>query len=388
MQYRKLNKTGEELSILGFGLMRLPIIDNIPSNIDEEKAVAMIRHAVDEGVNYIDTAYPYHGKGFEGPGMSEPLLAKALKDGYREKVNVATKLPIWMVNSREDMDKFLAHQLERLEVDYIDFYLLHGLNQYLWTKMKELGFEDFLDKALQDGKIRHAGFSFHDRSVEVFKEIVDGYDWSFCQVQYNYMDTDEQAGREGLNYAASKGLGVIVMEPLRGGSLCADLPGEIEEVFNGVHPGRTPTEWALRWLWDQENVTVVLSGMSEMSHVKENLKTASEAKVNVLTKDEQNAIGEAVRILNEKIKVPCTACGYCMPCPVGVNIPDCFYMYNNYFRYEQPSARFHAKCMYSNTTAPSEKADNCIECGKCEDHCPQGISIIEELKAAHEVLSF
>ena len=388
MQYRKLKKSGEELSILGFGCMRLPVIDNVPSQIDEEKAIAMVRHAIDEGVNYVDTAFPYHGDGIGGAGMSEPFLAKALKDGYREKVNIATKLPVWLANSREDMDNLLTQQLERLETDCIDFYLLHALNRGMWLRVKELGFDDFLDNAIKDGRIRHAGFSYHDRSAELFRDIVDGYDWSFCQIQYNYMDTDEQAGKEGLDYAASKGLGVIIMEPLRGGSLSKDLPGEVEEVFNKIYPGRTPTDWALRWVWNHEAVTVALSGMTTMSQVKENLKTAEDSKANALTQDELNAVEEAVAIINKIVNVPCTGCGYCMPCPAGVNIPDCFYLYNNYFRYDQPQARHHTRFMYSNSMDPAKKANNCVECGKCEDHCPQGISIIENLKAVHETLSF
>jgi len=387
MHYRKMGNTGQEVSALGFGCMRLPVIDNNPAMIDEEKAINMVRHAIDKGVNYIDTAYPYHGTGMGGAGESEPFVAKALKDGYREKVSIATKLPTWLVRSREDMDKYLDEQLKRLETDCIDYYLIHTLNAALWGMIQNFDFKDFLDQAIKDGKIKYAGFSFHDTSVELFKEIVDAYDWSFCQIQYNYMDRDQQAGEEGLDYAAKKGLGVVIMEPLRGGSLATNLPDSAESLFQNGKPQRSAADWSLRWLWNDERVGVVLSGMSEMDHVVGNLKTASESSIDSMSKDELNTIEEVTQVIKSKVKVGCTACGYCMPCPVGVNIPECFARYNDYYRYDSLGAKRQNKMMYTAFMAADEKADKCVECGKCEEHCPQGIQIIKELKNVHSELA-
>jgi hypothetical protein len=251
-----MEKTGDKLSILGFGAMRLPQLNG---KIDEERSTRQIRNSIDQGVNYIDTAWPYHG------GASEPFLGRALGDGYREKIKLATKLPQWAVRSREDMDFYLNQQLEKLQTDHIDYYLIHSLDGPCWERIKEFGVADFLDKAKQDGRIVNAGFSFHGNR-EDFKGIVDGYDWDFCQIQYNYLDDKRQAGREGLEYAASKGLGVIVMEPLRGGNLAADPPTEVQAIWQEADVKRTPVEWALRWIWNQPEVTVVLSGMNEESH--------------------------------------------------------------------------------------------------------------------------
>ena len=266
MLYRKLGKTNEKVSALGFGCMRLPIIDGDVTKIDEEKAIEMIHHAIDEGVNYIDTAYPYHGTGMASGGESEPFVGRALKDGYREKVNLATKLPSWLIKTREDMDKYLNEQLERLQTDKIDFYLVHALTKGGWENLKKLGIDEFLNSAIKDGRIRYAGFSFHD-DLDVFKEIVDYYDWSFCQIQYNYLDENFQAGTEGLKYAADKGLGVVIMEPLRGGKLVRDLPEAVTNAFEKAEIKRSPAEWALRWVWNHPEVSVVLSGMNVMDHI-------------------------------------------------------------------------------------------------------------------------
>jgi len=387
MHYRKVGNTGEELSALGFGCMRLPVIGNDPTKIDEEKAIKMIRYAIDEGVNYVDTAFPYHGTGMDTPGMSEPFVAKALKDGYREKVSIATKLPTWLIKSREDMDKHLNEQLLRMETDCIDYYLIHTLNTQLWGAIKDLGFQDFLDQAIKDGKIKYAGFSFHEQSVDLFKEIVDSYDWAFCQIQYNYMDTDQQAGKEGLDYAASKGLGVMIMEPLRGGTLATYLAEDALVAFERVVPERTPADWSLRWLWNHESISVVLSGMTEMEHVVENLKTASGSGIGTMTQKELNAVDNATSILKAKTKVGCTACGYCMPCPAGVNIPACFAKYNDYYLYDSPSSKNQSKMMYMYMMPANEHASNCVECEKCERHCPQSISIIETLKEVHTTMT-
>ena len=384
MLYRKYGKTNEEVSVLGFGCMRLPIIGGDPTNIDEEKAIKMIRHSIDQGVNYIDTAYPYHGTGMGNGGASEPFVAKALKDGYRERVKLATKLPSWLIKTRADMDRYLNEQLERLETDTIDFYLVHTLGSHTWPILKEAGITEFLDQAIKDGRIKHAGFSFHER-VGLFKEIVDYYDWSFCQIQYNYLDEDYQAGKEGLVYAAKKGLGIAIMEPLRGGKLAENLPEEALQFFNQADVKRTPAEWALRWVWNHPEVSVVLSGMATMNHVTENLKVADDAQANSLTAKELYIIDQVKILYKERIKVNCTACAYCMPCPTGVNIPGCFTVYNDYSVFGgAPDTKERYKFTYNFRIGSKALASNCVECGKCETHCPQSIGIRKALKDVQE----
>jgi len=384
MLYRKLGKTNEKVSALGFGCMRLPVIDGDPTKIDDEKAIKMVRHSIDEGVNYIDTAYPYHGTGMTEGGESEPFVARALKDGYREKVNIATKLPSWNIRTREDMDKYLNEQLERLQTDTIDFYLVHGLNKGGWENLKNLGIDEFLNSAIKDGRIRYAGFSFHD-DLDVFKEIVDYYDWSFCQIQYNYLDENFQAGTEGLKYAADKGLGVVIMEPLRGGRLVADLPEEVTKTFEKAEMKKSPVDWALRWVWNHPEVSVVLSGMNVMEHIDENLRIASVASPNSLTEKELEIMDTVKNIYAAKTKVNCTGCQYCMPCPMGVNIPKNFAHYNKYHMLVTPETEGNLKMFYNAFVDASEKADKCVECGKCEKHCPQGIKIRQELKNVKEL---
>jgi len=376
--YRTLGKTNEKVSALGFGCMRLPIIDGDGSKIDDEKAIEMLHHAIDQGVNYIDTAYPYHGTGMGKGGESEPFLSRALKDGYRDKVNIATKLPSWMIKTREDMDKYLNEQLKRLGTDRIDFYLLHALGKDTWENLKNLGVTEFLDSAIKDGRIRYAGFSFHDK-LEVFKEIVDYYDWSFCQIQYNYLDEEFQAGTEGLQYAANKGLGVVIMEPLRGGRIVRNLPESVVNTFDNADIKRSPAEWALRWVWNHPEVSVVLSGMNTMDNVVENVRVASEALPNSLTEKEVEIMDNVKKSFKERIKVNCTGCEYCMPCPAGVNIPRNFSCYNEYSIFVTPATEKELKERY-NSISEAERADKCVECGKCESHCPQAIKIREELK--------
>ena len=380
MLYRKYGKTNEMVSALGFGCMRLPILDKDPTKIDKKNAANLIRHAIDSGVNYVDTAYPYHGTGFTQGGASELFVGEALQEGYRERVKLATKLPSWLIKTRSDMDRYLNEQLQRLQTDHIDFYLVHALNKGVWPKLKELGIGEFLDQAIQDGRIRYAGFSFHDQ-VEVFKEIVDSYDWSFCQIQYNYLDEEYQAGTEGLKYAAKKGLGIAVMEPLRGGNL-VNLPHTVQAVFDQAEIKRTPAEWALRWAWNHPEVSVVLSGMNAMEQVAENLNVAQDALPNSLTAKEAKLIDEAKKLLKEKIKVDCTACGYCMPCPAGLNIPGFFACYNDYSVFDGTPA---ARQLYGIFTKLSTPASGCVACGICETHCPQGINIREELKGVKEL---
>ncbi len=360
--------------------MRLPIIGNDPTNIDEYKAIEMIRCAIDAGVNYVDTAYPYHGTGFTSGGASEPFVAKALKDGYRERVKLATKLPSWLIKTREDMDKYLNEQLERLETDTIDFYLVHSLNANVWPVLKEAGISEFLDQAIKDGRIKYAGFSFHDQAG-LFNEIVDYYDWSFCQIQYNYLDEEYQAGKQGLEYAGKKGLGIVIMEPLRGGNIVR-LPQEAKDVIAQADVKRTPAEWGLRWVWNHPEVSVVLSGMTTMDQVTENIKVAQEAHENSLTIKEIELIDDVKTIFTERIKVNCTACGYCMPCPVSINIPGCFSAYNDYWVFDSTPAAKQRYGIWSKLAAPASK---CVECGKCESHCPQGIEIRKELKNVKEL---
>lgn len=376
MLYRKFGQTNEMVSTLGFGCMRLPLLgEGDPTKIDEEKAINLIRYAIDQGVNYIDTAYPYHGIDMGKGGKSEPLVAKALKDGYREKVKLATKLPSWLIKTREDMDKYLNEQLKRLNTQTIDFYLVHGIDSSTWPQLKEAGVAGFLDQAIKDGRIKYAGFSFHD-NLELFKEIVDYYDWSFCQIQYNYLDENFQAGTEGLKYATKKGLGVTIMEPLRGGKL-VNVPEDVNDIFNQSEIKRTPAAWGLGWILNHPEVSVVLSGMNEMEQVSENIKIASETQANSFTEKEMEVIEKAKKSFVKRIKVNCTACGYCMPCPEGVQIPRNFSAYNDYYMF--------GKSDTYNRFGPKQKASNCVECGKCEEHCPQGIRIPNELKKVKEL---
>ena len=384
MLYRKLGKSGREVSILGFGCMRLPIKNGSQSaadildpakGIDEEKAIQLIHYAMDQGVNYFDTAYPYHN------GKSEPLLGRALQ-GHREKIMIATKLPAWLVKGEDDFDKFLHEQLQRLNTSYLDFYLLHGLGRQTWSRMKELGALRFLDRILSDGRARYVGFSFHDDS-RIFKEIVDGYDWALGQIQYNYLDRDYQAGREGLEYASSRGMGVVIMEPLRGGGLADNIPGELQALWDSAPEKRSPAEWALRWVWNHPEVSTVLSGMNAMAQLKENIKVASEAKPNSLSSQELALIDRVTDTYKEMLKIDCTACAYCMPCPQGVNIPQNFRLYNELAMFQDPEITF---ARYNRFLTPEQRAANCAECGECEERCPQHIKIMDELKQVHPAL--
>lgn len=376
MQYRKFGKCDFEVSALGFGCMRLPFLDGDEGKINEEEAIKLIRHAIDNGVNYIDTAYPYH------KGNSEIVVGKALKDGYREKVKLATKSPVWLVKKYEDFDKYLNEQLEKLQTDHIDMYLLHALSKERWDKLKELNVFKFLENAIKEGKIRHAGFSFHDE-LPVFKEIVDSYDWDFCQIQYNYLDTNYQAGDEGLKYAAEKGLAVVIMEPLKGGKLAKNPPEEVAVLWGKSPVKRTPAEFALRWIWNHKEVTLLLSGMGAMDQVTENIKIADSALVNSLSEEELRLIGQVKSKYNELIKVDCTGCNYCMPCPFGVNIPRNFAIYNESSMYNDLEGSSTA---YNKFMPDKERADICKECGACETKCPQHLPIRQHLKEVHAAL--
>lgn len=378
MLYRKFGKTGEKVSILGFGCMRFPLIGQDSTKIDEEKSIEMMHYAIDRGLNYVDTAYPYHGDGGKDGGMSEPLVAKALKNGYREKVHLATKLPSWLIETREDMDYYLNRQLERLETDHIDFYLVHALDSARWDNLMKLGIDEFLDTAIKDGRIRYAGFSFHDK-LDTFKRIVDDYDWSFCQIQYNYIDEEYQAGKEGLDYAVDRDLGIVIMEPLRGGNLVRSIPDAVQAAFDEADNKKTPAKWALRWIWEQAETHVVLSGMSTLDQVKENMEIAEEGYPNSFTKEEKDIMNRAKTIFRDRIKVDCTGCEYCMPCPYGVNIPGNFARYNEYNLFDDPSLKEGQMKQYQNMP-DDEKASICVECGACVPQCPQNIPIPEKLR--------
>lgn len=384
MLYRKLGKTGCDVSVLGFGCMRFPIIGGTgavdlfdPSKpIDEKAAAEMVRYAVEHGINYFDTAYPYHG------GQSEVFLGKHLKP-YREKVFLATKLPTWLVQGRHDFERLLGEQLSRLKTDYLDFYLLHGLNRQSWAGMKELGALDFLNGVLTDGRIRYAAFSFHD-DVKIFKEIVDSHDWAMCQIQYNYFDRDYQAGEEGLRYAASRGIGVVVMEPLRGGKLTDRIPEKVQSLWDSAPVKRTPPEWALRWVWNHPEVSTALSGMSSMAQLIENIRIAGDAKAGTLSGAELQLIAEVCEVYRSMLQIGCTGCAYCMPCPNGVNIPLNFSLYNDSFMFKDEDLNF---MLYNHMLTPEQRASNCAECSECEDLCPQQIKIPEELKKVHAALA-
>ena len=369
MLYRKIEKTGDELSVLGFGAMRLPSNNG---RTDEKRATEQIRYAIDHGVNYIDTAIAY---------MNEPLVSRALSDGYREKVKIATKIPPWTVNSQEDLVNTFKIQLENFNTDYIDYYMLHALNRSNWDKMLGLNALEFLDKLKADGKIINAGFSFHG-DKETFKEIVDGYDWDFCLLQFNYLDEENQAGLEGLKYAADKGMGIIVMEPFRGGNLTRDIPPEVQAIWDQAETKRTPAEWALRWVLNHPEVTCVLSGMNEEEHIKENLQIADEAEPNSLSTEELELIGQVRDKYRELMKTGCTGCRYCMPCPRGVDIARCFEMYDTSQIF--PGNKRQTQLMYAvglgviHGGKPAY-ASNCIKCGKCEKHCPQELPVMELL---------
>lgn len=371
MLTRKNNKNGDELSILGFGCMRFPMKDN---SIDEARSIAMLREAIEQGINYFDTAYFYNN------GKSETLLGEALSGGYREKVKIATKLPPFMVSKLEGAKKIFETQCTKLKTNYIDYYLLHMLtDRATLDRMISIGVMEWLEQLKQEGTIKNIGFSFHGSKGD-FEEIVKAYPWDFCQIQYNYLDENNQATKSGLQLAHSLGLPVIIMEPLRGGKLVNNLPKQVREEFNSYDEKRTPAEWSLRWIWNHPEVTVILSGMSDEEQLTQNICIASDAKANSLTQEELRVFDRVKKIMLEKTKIPCTACGYCMPCPAGVNIPGCFSAYNDKYLLGDK----HNRLKYLQTLGTLSKrpayASLCKECGKCELHCPQKIEIRKELK--------
>ena len=374
MNYRK-DRYGNDISILGFGCMRFP---RKAGRINMKETEKEIMTAIEQGVNYFDTAYIYPG--------SEATLGEILeKNGVRDKVYIATKLPHYLIKSREKMDSLFAEELKRLRTNHVDYYLMHMLaDTATWERLKTLGIEEWLAEKKKSGQIRQVGFSYHGNS-EMFCKLIDVYDWDFCQIQYNYMDEHSQAGRKGLYYAYEKQIPVVIMEPLRGGKLVKRLPAEAVKLFESYHIKHTPAQWAFRWLWNQKEVTCVLSGMNSMEMVQDNINTASAVEIGELGPEEEALLKQVVCAINAKMKVGCTGCGYCMPCPKNVDIPGTFSAYNR--RYSE--GKFWGLVDYAMSTAirkNSTAASNCIGCGKCEQHCPQHIAIRDNLKEAAKEL--
>jgi len=370
MNCRANNVTGDELSILGFGCMRFPK--------DESKTEQLVLHAIDKGINYFDTAYIYPN--------SEATLGRILaKHNMREKINIATKIPPSLIRKPNDFDKYLNQQLERLQTDYIDYYLIHMVTDVtIWNRLVDLGAEEWIAQKKTEGKIRSIGFSYHGGKDE-FLRICDAHPWEFCLLQYNYLDEDNQAGRGGLQHASSKGMPVMIMEPLRGGRLATDLPKGAIEAFQDAYIQRTPAQWSFRWLWDQPEVTCVLSGMNDMRMLEENIETASTAQIGAFTNEDFKVIARAKQALIDAIKVPCTGCGYCMPCPQGVDIPTCLSSYNNIV-IEGKRAAFGHYVMQTALKSKPHLASQCNRCGRCVPKCPQGIDIPVEMQNAKKAL--
>ena len=374
MEYRN-DKYGNKISVLGYGCMRF---SQKAGRIDMDKAEKELMSAYKAGVNYYDTAYVYPG--------SEVALGTILeKNNIRTKVNIATKLPHYMIKTRENAEKFFQEELKRLKTNYVDYYLMHMLTDVkTWERLKSLGIENWIKEKKESGAIRQIGFSYHGNS-EMFCQLIDAYEWDFCQIQYNYLDEHSQAGRKGLQYAASKGIPVIIMEPLRGGKLVNNLPEKAKKLFANYEVKRTPAEWAFRWLWNQPEVTCVLSGMNSLEMVRENVKNAATAQVGEFTAKEEALLKKVVLAINEKMKVGCTGCGYCMPCPKKVDIPGTFAIYNKrYVDGKNKALMEYVMCTVLRKDSTS--ASNCVGCGKCEQHCPQHIEIRKELQNARKEL--
>jgi predicted aldo/keto reductase-like oxidoreductase len=362
MNYRINPKNNDKLSILGFGCMRFAK--------DEKEVEKQIIYAIENGVNYFDTAYIYPN--------SEAILGRVLSKGYRQRVKIATKMPPYLIKKYEDFDKIFNTELQRLQTDYIDYYFMHMLTDTnIWTRLVNIGILKWIEEKKQKGQIKNIGFSYHGGRDEFIK-LVDIYPWEFCMIQYNYLDENNQAGKSGLQYAAAKGLPVMVMEPLRGGKLVTNLPKEVNEVWNKAHIKRSPAEWAFRWIWNHPEVTLLLSGMNSQEVVEENIRVAKDAEANSFTEQDYELFTKVRNILNEKIKVPCTGCNYCMPRPKGVDIPTCFSCYNDR-EIEGKLSSIGKYIMQTSIRKESHNASLCSKCGLCEKHCPQNIAIREEL---------
>lgn len=378
MQYRKFKNAEKENSLLGLGVMRLAADEN--GEIDREASVELIRYAIDNGINYIDTAFTYHG------GWSERIIGKALKDGYREKVLLADKMPIWLAKTEEDLDRFFEKQLKRLEVEYIDMYLVHNIIPANWKKTQKLNVMSFLEKKKAEGKIGHIGFSFHG-DLKLFKEVIDAYPWEYCQIQLNYLDKDEQATLKGLEYARERGIDVIVMEPLKGGRITDKVPPSVQAIWekakaDGIVPAdRTPAEWAFRWVAGQPGVSLILSGMNSYEQLDENIALFSSDDIFELTEQEEAVISEVAAEYNSKIKYQCTGCEYCLPCEKKINIPGIIDYLNNWYAFDKnPST----KGEYEQWVPEGHHGSDCIGCGKCEEKCPQSLPIAAIMAEAAE----
>jgi predicted aldo/keto reductase-like oxidoreductase len=381
MEYRTFGRLSWRPSALGFGAMRLPVLKDEtgrrrPGQIDHDAATAMLRYAVDHGVNYVDTAYLYH------EGHSEPWLREALSDGYAEKVKVATKMPFWQVKTAADLDRIFDEQRRRLGRESFDFYLLHGLDEKIWAMAQAVNVLDWCDRVLADGRVRHLGFSFHGDAA-LFEELLAIYDgWTFCQIQYNYMDEEADPGRRGLRLAAQKDLAVVVMEPLRGGQLTKQPPPQVLSLWAQSDVARTPAEWALQWIWDQPEVSVVLSGMSTMEQTVENVAAAERSGRARLSAAERELVARVREAYRGLAPIDCTQCRYCQPCPAGVDIPRCFEIFNDAHIYgEMDLAR-----LYYGWIDEGARARACTDCGSCEELCPQKLPIRDWLKKVDELL--
>ncbi len=378
MNLRKFGKTGFDVFPIGFGCMRFPTKDGA---IDQDEAIRMLRYAIDNGVNYVDTAYPYHG------GESELVVGKALKDGYREKVKLATKSPVWLINEPDDFDRLLDEQMEKLQTNFIDFYLLHALDKDRWDNtIIKFGLLDKMKKAKEDGKIGNIGFSYHDKP-EHYEEMVTGFDhWDFAQIQLNYLNEDYQAGLAGLKLLEERNIGVVIMEPLLGGKL-ANVSNKITDIFQQTNKERSAVEWALDYLWNYEGIGVLLSGMSTMEQVEDNILYAKRSKPSMFSKEENDTIKKVQEKFKEIQAVPCTKCQYCMPCPVGVNIPRNFDIINEMYMFENEKDMKDRYKKLTEKEDSKESALHCVDCKKCISLCPQNINIPVELKKVHETLS-
>ncbi len=371
MNYRKFGNLGWDVSALGFGGMRFPQVGD-KQEIDEALATAMLHHAIDGGVNYVDTAWGYHYE------KSEPFVGKALKNGYREKVHLATKMPVWMVKTADDFDRLLDEQQRRLDVEKIDLYLLHALNTSRWENVRDLGVLDWAEKRKAEGRFSHLGFSFHDE-YPAFHQILNDYDsWEFCQLQHNYMDTDYQQGQKGVDEAAARGMGVVVMEPIRGGSLALDpMPVPVAEAFARSKRDWKPAEWALQWVWNQSQVSLALSGMSTMAQVEQNLVAANRSGAGLLDQNDLETVAVIKQAFESLSPIPCTQCEYCLPCPSDVAIPSIFALYNTSRMFSKDKG---SNWQYTSAIKEGNRANMCVECGQCEEACPQSIEIIDWLK--------
>lgn len=376
MQYRKFGRLDWNVSALGFGAMRLPTMnDGEKTIVDDAESIKMIRYAIDQGVNYVDTAYPYH------EGHSEVVVGKALQDGYRAKVKLATKMPCWLIQTPADFDRYLDEQLTRLQTDHVEFYLLHAIWKDRWAHMQKMKVFDWAEKAIADGRIGHLCFSYHG-DAGLFKEVIDAYDWTMCQIQYNFMNEDIQAGTKGLEYAAAKGIAVVIMEPLLGG-LLANPPAHVQQLWDAA--GKNPVDMALQWLWNKPEVATVLSGMSNMAQVQQNLASAKTSGVRTLAAQDLALIARVKHAYDDAHAIPCTKCEYCMPCPQGVNIPRNFELYNQGVAFNDLNL---SKSLYNWHFPQSEWAKACIACQICEEKCPQQIPISTWMPKIHETLVF